>query len=61
MEKKKKLTAPTSFIEFITEEIAKEKIAKGTMARKQVSLDAVIRFGSPEEYFSSSILLILSL
>lgn len=41
----KKLSSKDGFISFMNEQIDKEKIAKGTKARKRVSIDAVIRFG----------------
>ena len=44
-EKDKKLSSKDGFISFMREEIEKEKIAKGTKARKLVTIDAVIRFG----------------
>ena len=44
-EKDKKLSSKDGFISFMKEEIEKEKIAKGTKARKQVTIDAVIRYG----------------
>ena len=41
----KRLSSKDGFISFMNDEIDKEKIAKGTKARKRVSIDAVIRFG----------------
>ena len=41
----KRLSSKDGFISFMKEEIEKEKIAKGTKARKLVTIDAVIRFG----------------
>lgn len=41
----KRLSSKDGFISFMREEIEKEKIAKGTKARKLVTIDAVIRFG----------------
>ena len=41
----KRLSSKDGFISFMKEEIEKEKIAKGTKARKLVTIDAVIRYG----------------
>ena len=41
----KRLSSKDGFISFMKEEIEKEKIAKGTKARKLVTIDAVLRFG----------------
>lgn len=50
IEKVKKLSSPTGFIDFISEEIEKEKITLGTLKRKKVALAALIEWGKMNRF-----------
>lgn len=42
---KKMLLSPTGFIEFIKDQMSKERLAKGTLIRRQVAIKALERYG----------------
>lgn len=44
-ERRKRMSSPTGFIDFIKEEMAKEDLQPGTLKRRKVVLEALNRFG----------------
>ena len=49
-ERRKRLSSPTGFIDFIKEEMAKENLQAGTLKRRKVVLDALERFGKLKSF-----------
>ena len=45
LKRRKRMSSPTGFIDFIKEEMAKENLREGTLKRRKVVLDALERYG----------------
>lgn len=49
-ERRKRMSSPTGFIDFIKEEMAKENLQEGTLKRRNVVLEALNRFGKLKSF-----------